>query len=73
MRGRPLQPVKLVHAVAQSPQIRGCRRAGRQAPGPSPFRPGHASGATFITSSTVVNPEATFIAPDTRNGFIPSL
>ena len=34
-------------------------------------QPGY-SGATFITSSAVVCPAATFIAPDARSGFIPS-
>src|SRR5438874_1686275 len=33
----------------------------------------YTSGATFATSSTVVSPAATFIAPDTRSGFMPSL
>jgi len=32
-----------------------------------------ASGATFTTSSAVVTPAATFMAPETRSGFIPSL
>ena len=33
----------------------------------------HPSGATLTTSSAVVTPAATFIAPDTRSGFMPSL
>src|SRR5689334_13665587 len=33
----------------------------------------YASGATFTTSSVVVTPAATFAAPETRNGFMPSL
>ncbi len=33
----------------------------------------HASGATLITSSAGVMPAATFTAPDTRSGFMPSL
>ena len=38
-----------------------------------PTQFGHAGGATFRTSSAVVRPAATFIAPETRSGFMPSL
>ena len=56
----------------KSDSIRMSAFPGGMAPQLIPSLPRQPSGATFTTSSAVVTPAATFIAPDTRNGFIPS-
>ena len=57
----------------KSDSMRMSAFAGGMAPQLIPSLPRQPSGATFTTSSAVVRPAATFIAPETRSGFMPSL
>jgi hypothetical protein len=79
--GPELQPISKCHLLddligAHQHRIRNCQaELARVEPWHCRFgsESRHARGATFSTSSAVVVPAATFIAPETRSGFMPSL